>query len=124
MENKLEHAKNILIEYKQEHIIQLLEKTQGTKREKIIDKILSIDFDELKNLYERAKQHLNIETSVLEPVTAVCTERLHKETIDSYIKAGVEIVSANKFAAVTMAGRARNKIRQYQPKGNIEDGTS
>ena len=111
MENKIEKAKKLLETYDQEHIIPLLQKTQGIERERTADRILSIDFEELKELYERAKMPLDIDTSILEPCDAINPNRLTKRLIDSYIKEGVEIITNNKFAVVTMAGGQGTRLR-------------
>ena len=118
MKDKIEQARNILKEYSQEHIIQLLEKCSGSKKEEIIDKILSIDFTELENLYEMAQKPLDIDISILEPVNALKKEKLSAETIASYYETGTEVILKNKFAVVTMAGGQGTRLRVKQSQRN------
>ena len=111
MKDKIKEAKDILKKYSQEHIIQLIEKHTGEKQEEIIEKILAIDFDELKSLYEMAQKPLDIDISILEPVNALKKEKLSAETIASYCDLGIDVVSKNKYAVVTMAGGQGTRLR-------------
>ncbi len=49
--DKMQDAINILKEYKQEHIIKLLEKLDDEKRERLIKQINSIDFNHIIELF-------------------------------------------------------------------------
>ena len=113
MENKLEFAKEILSKYEQEHIMQLINRFDGEKQERIVDSVLSIDFEELKSLYEKAKEPLYIDESNLEPVTSLIKDKLPKQVIDSYIEAGESVVKGCKYAVVTMAGGQGTRLRKY-----------
>jgi len=112
MKNKEELAIDILKKYSQEHIVQLIEKqSEDKKREEVIDKILSIDFSELEDLYEQTLKPLDIDTSEIEPVIALKKDKLSQEEVDSYIRAGRDVVIGNKFAVVTMAGGQGTRLR-------------
>jgi len=111
MESKVMQTKDILKKYKQEHIIRLIEKQAKSKQEEISDKILSIDFDELESLYKEAKKTLDIDTSQIEPITALKPDKLPPEIVNSYISAGRDIVIGNKYSVVTMAGGQGTRLR-------------
>ena len=108
MENKYNKAKEILKKYKQEHIIKFIDKSSAETRDKLIDQVLNIDFEELKKLYESTFEDIYVELEELNPVTAVKPERLSNKELEDYKKIGTDIIKSNKFAVSTMAGRARN----------------
>jgi len=87
MEDRIEQAKKILNKYNQGHVIQLIEKHSGSMQEEILNQILSIDFDELDELYKRAAESVEIDTSTLEPITAIFSEMLSEEERKSYVAA-------------------------------------
>ena len=74
----------------------------------MIDQILSIDFEEIEELYELTQKPIEIDLSELEPITALNPERLPKKTYNEYISIGEEIVKNRKLAVVILAGGQRN----------------
>ena len=98
---------DILKKYNQEHIIKLIDKSNSENKRKLINQVLNIDFEELKELYEKTFEELYIDLEELHPITGVKPEKLSKEELESYQKVGEDIIKKNKFAVATMAGRSR-----------------
>ncbi len=108
MNTNFEEAKKILEINNQTHIIPFLE---DGKNDELIDQILKIDFEELKELYDKTKENNTVKKDDLSPITALNPNKLSKDELDEIEKNGEDIVRNNKFAVSTMAGRTRNKIR-------------
>lgn len=106
--NKLKQVEDILKKYEQEHVIRILNKLEGEKKEQLINQILSIDFDELEELYQTIYEDIYTNLGIINPITALNPDDLIDEEIDKYICKGVEVVKNNKFAVATMAGRTRD----------------
>lgn len=111
MENKYNKAKDILKRYKQEHILKYLDNLDEERKKRLISQILKIDFEELKELYEKTFDNLYVDLEELEPISGVNPDRLSKEELEKYEKIGTEIIKNNKFAVCTMAGGQGTRLR-------------
>ena len=107
MEEKLEKVKEILKEQNQEQILNY--PTQN--KEELMDKILTINFEQLNKLYEKAIKKEEIKEAKIEPISYVDKEELSKEDREIYKELGEKIIKEGKYAVVTMAGGQRNKTR-------------
>ena len=113
MDNKYNEAKEILKKYKQEHIIEFIDKSNEETKNKLIEQVLKIDFEELKELYEKTFEELYVNLEELQPIAGVNPDRLSNEEIKKYKKIGVEIIKNNKFAVSTMAGGQGTRLRTF-----------
>ena len=104
-------AKEILKEYKQEHIIEIIDKSDIETKNKIINQVINIDFEELKELYDKTFESLYVDLEELLPIAGVNPERLTSEVLENYIKVGTDIIKSNKFAVATMAGGQGTRLR-------------
>lgn len=111
MEDNYIKAKEILKKYKQEHIIEFIDKSDEGIKDKLIEQVLRIDFDELKELYDKTFEDLYVDLEELQPITGFNPDRLAKEELEEYIKVGTEIIKSNKFAVATMAGGQGTRLR-------------
>jgi len=111
MKENLKKAKEILKKYHQDHIVHTLDKLEDEKQEEMIDQILSIDFEELEELYELAQKPVEIELSELEPITALNPKRLSKKVYDEFKIIGAEAVRDKKLAVVILAGGQGTRLR-------------
>ena len=109
----------LLENYGQEHIIEVLKKKTGEEKEKLIEQILSISFEQLADLYRKAKQIPELENDKIENIPYVDGQKLSKEEIENYEKIGTEKIKNGHYAVVTMAGGQRNKIRASWTKRNV-----
>ena len=55
MEEKLLMVKEKLAKYGQEHLLNFYDEISEEKKNQLLDEILMMDFNQLKNLYEMAK---------------------------------------------------------------------
>jgi len=108
MENK---AKEILKQYKQEHIIEVINKSNMIIKDKLINQVLNIDFEELKALYEKTFEDIYVDLEELQPIAGVNPDRLTSEELTNYKKIGSDIIKSNKFAVATMAGGQGTRLR-------------
>ena len=55
MEEKLSMVKELLAKYGQEHLLQCYDKFSDEQKNKLLDDILTLDFNQVQNLYESTK---------------------------------------------------------------------
>lgn len=111
MENKEKQAKDILKRYKQEHIINWIDKAEEETKQEIINQVLTIDFEELKTLYDKTQMERAKKQSKIQPIVAIDKERMNKEDRDIYQNLGEDVLRRGKFAVVTMAGGQGTRLR-------------
>ena len=117
-----EEAKKVLQKYGQEHILNSYERLNEEKKEKLLNQIASIDFEQMLNLYENTKKEIEFKDSKIEPIPAVNAETLSIEEKEKYKKIGEEIIKNGKLAAVTMAGGQGTRLGHNGPKGTYDLG--
>ena len=65
MDSSLEEVKTILKKYNQEHLLNGYDKLDENKQKKLLEQILNIDFELIKNLYENTEKDLiNIDDKI------------------------------------------------------------
>lgn len=104
-------AIEILEKYNQHHIIEHLKKLNENDKEKLINQIKEIDFDEITNLYENTKIKREKRNAKIEPLHTTITNKIEQAQKNEYITAGEKILKENKFAVVTMAGGQGTRLR-------------
>ena len=117
-----EEAKKVLQKYGQEHILNFYERLNEEKKEKLLNQIATIDFEQMLNLYENTKKEIEFKDSKIEPIPAVNAETLSIEEKEKYKKIGEEIIKNGKLAAVTMAGGQGTRLGHNGPKGTYDLG--
>ena len=111
MREKLKQAEEILKQHHQEHIIPWISALEIKKQEEIIEQILSIDFEELEELYDLAGKPAQIDLCELEPIAALNPKRLPKKVYEEYKAIGEETVRSRKLAVVILAGGQGTRLR-------------
>lgn len=111
MNNSYQKAIEILNKYKQSHIIKFMNRTDEESRKKIIEQVLRIDFEELKELQKKTDEALYVDLEELQPITALNPDRIENAVIEEYKKIGEEIIKSNKYAVATMAGGQGTRLR-------------
>ena len=124
MNSKYSEAKKIVEKYGQQHLLNFYDKLTEDKKEKLLDQILSIDFEQVKKLYDNIQNHTEKKDNIIEPI-----EYLDKSKIDIKEKnhlddIGKEIIKEGKLAAVTMAGGQGTRLGFNGPKGTYDIGLS
>lgn len=111
MENK---AKEILKQYNQDHIIRFMDKLDSDTRNKLINQVLNIDFDELRELYNETLRKTYINLPNIKPIKPIKSNELTKEEKEKFEKIGIDVIKSNKFAVVTMAGGQGTRLRTFR----------
>ena len=111
MEKNYNKAKEILEKYKQEHIIEFIDKSDINIKNQLINQVLNIDFEEIKELYEKTFDDIFVDLEELHPISGVNPDKLTKQELDDYEKIGEDIIRKNKFAVATMAGGQGTRLR-------------
>lgn len=114
--------KNVLKNYKQEHVILAYERLNDNDKEKLLEQVGRIDFEQLKNLYEIAKSVPVFGDSVIEPIGYEDSLKLSKEQKEKYLAEGERLIRAGKLAVVTMAGGQGTRLGHNGPKGTFDLG--
>ena len=69
MKANFKKAEDILTKYHQEHLLQFYDELSNEQQEYLVNQILSINFDEIINLYEKSKLTSTISTEYIEPIS-------------------------------------------------------
>ena len=110
----------ILRKYNQNHIVKLLEKLNGEKKEELIKQIQEIDFHQIIELYDNTKKEIEIKESKIEPLEYLDKAKLNQAKKDEFNKLGEESVRAGEYAVVTMAGGQGTRLGHKGPKGTFK----
>jgi len=111
MEEKLDQVKKLLEKHNQTHLLINYENLSDEKKEILLDQILTIDFEEMEDLYAQTKQKIELGDSEIEPVEAVKKSKLTNEEKLKYQEIGNKIMHEGKYAVVTMAGGQGTRLR-------------
>ena len=114
MENKYSIAKEILQKNKQNHIIEFIDRLDNKSKDRLIDQVLSIDFEELKELYNKTFEEIYVDLEELHPIAGVNPNKLTNQELENYEKIGTDIIKNKKFAVVTMAGGQGTRLRTFR----------
>ncbi|MBQ3414010.1 MAG: UTP--glucose-1-phosphate uridylyltransferase [Clostridia bacterium] len=116
----LEKAESILREYKQEHIIKLIEKLDEEKKNELVGQILKIDFNQIHELYENTKKQIEFKEKKIEPISYLDKAKLSEEQTKKFNDIGREIIEKGEYAVVTMAGGQGTRLGHTGPKGTFK----
>lgn len=110
----------ILKQYKQEHIINLLNKLEGKQKEELIEQINNIDFHQIMELYENTKKEIEIKENKIESVAYLDKEKLTKSDKERFDELGERTIVSGQYAVVTMAGGQGTRLGHTGPKGTFK----
>lgn len=119
MQNKLEQAINILEKNNQLQVAKLIKVLNKEKQEKLVNQVLSIDFEQLNNLYHKATQKPEILEKKIEHIKYIDKNKLSEEELNLYKSEGEKIIKNNQYAVVTMAGGQGTRLGHKGPKGSF-----
>lgn len=115
-----DEAISILKQYKQNHIIKLLEKLEGKQKENLVEQINKIDFHQIMELYENTKKEIKLKNYNIEPVDYLDKEKLSKNEKEILDQLGEKLIKCNQYAVVTMAGGQGTRLGHTGPKGTFK----
>ena len=66
-----EEANNIINKYGQEHLLYGYEKLEDSEKQKLVNQIMNIDFDQINNLFKNIKNDTKKEKEKIEPIAYI-----------------------------------------------------
>ena len=118
--DKAAEAMEILKQYDQEHVIDLLNKLDQEKRQELLEQINKIDFHQIMELYDNTKKEIEIKENKIESISYLDKERLTKEQKNEFDMIGEEVIRNGQYAVVTMAGGQGTRLGHTGPKGTFK----
>lgn len=120
MYNKLQKVSDILEKYNQKHLIQFYDELDDNQKEALLNQILSINFQEIFDLYDASMLPENFSLKDLSPLEYVEKSNFSEEEIRFYSNIGENLIKQNSFAVVTMAGGQGTRLGYKGPKGTYK----
>ena len=122
MEDDYLTVKEKLTKYNQMHLLNSYETMEQEKKEKLIDQIKKIDFEQINELYKNANRKVEFGDAVIEPINYVEKSKMEEAEINKYEQIGAKIIKEGKYAVVTMAGGQGTRLGHKGPKGTFDLG--
>lgn len=123
MDEKFKKFKLAVAQFGQEQLLDaynMLEKTQ--EKEDFLDESLTIDYNQVKTLYEESKKIQGSTVAKIEPINYIDKSKMTKEEYTEYENIGIQEIKAGKLAVVTMAGGQGTRLGHSGPKGTYDLG--
>ena len=117
-----EEALKKLTKYGQEHLLNRYEYLDEEKKEKIINQIKHIDFDQTVELFNIATKSIKKPDGEITNIEYVDKSKLSKEEYNKYYEIGAKEIQEGKYAVVTMAGGQGTRLGYVAPKGTFKIG--
>lgn len=117
-----QEMKKMLEDYGQEHVLLSYDRLDESGKEKLMHQIETINFEEVKELYELTKKKKEFKDMKLEPIRATVAEELSFEEIKKISFKGEKLIREGKFAVVMMAGGQGTRLGHNGPKGTFDFG--
>ena len=118
--DKTQNVMELLKVYNQEHVINLLEKLKGNKKEELIEQLIKIDFHQIKELYDNTKKEIEIKENKIEEISYLDKAKLKYEQREEFDTLGEDIIRKGQYAVVTMAGGQGTRLGYPGPKGTFK----
>lgn len=117
-----EEALKKLKKYGQEHLLCRYKYLDEEKKEKIINQIKNIDFDQVIDLFNITSKSIKDPSGEVTSIDYVDKSKLTPEEYKKYYDAGKKEIEAGKYAVVTMAGGQGTRLGYVAPKGTFKIG--
>ena len=118
--DKTQDIISLLSKYNQTHIIDLLNKLEGEKKQELIEQINNIDFEKIMELYDNTKKEIEIKENKIEAIPYFDKEKLDKNQKDKWDEIGESIIRNGEYAVITMAGGQGTRLGHTGPKGTFK----
>ena len=122
MDEKYQAVKEYLEKYHQEKVLKNYERMSEEDKVKLLDQILTIDLEQIDELYKSTQKKISFANDKIEPIDYVDKSKLSEEEYKKYETLGVEAIKAGKYAVVTMAGGQGTRLGHNAPKGTFKLG--
>ena len=117
-----EEAQKKLQKYGQEQVLNRYKYLSDEKKEKLINQIKNIDFDQIKELFDITQKSVKKIDGEISSINFVDKSKLSKEEYEKYYDIGSRIIKDGKYAVVTMAGGQGTRLGYVAPKGTFKIG--
>ena len=111
-----------LEKYGQEHLLARYGYLNNEKKDKIINQIKNIDFDQAIELFNIVTKSIKKPDGEFSNIEYVDKSKLSREEYNNYYKIGKEQIEQGKYAVVTMAGGQGTRLGYVAPKGTFKIG--
>ena len=115
-------AEELLKKYNQEHILNFFEELSEKEKQELLNQIENMNFEQINELYNLTRKTPTFDEQKIEPMEYVDKSKLNNEELEKYAKIGEEVICANQFAVVTMAGGQGTRLGHEGPKGTYDLG--
>ena len=123
MDEKLKQVKQILEKNGQEQLLDEYNRlTDENEKQQFLDNVLTIDFNQVKTLYENCKEKPEFVESDIKPIDFVDKTKLTNADYEKYESLGLKEIKNGKLAVVTMAGGQGTRLGHTGPKGTFDLG--
>ena len=120
MDSSLRKAKNILVKYNQEHLLQFYNSLNDSEKNILVNQILNIDFEKILDLYNNSKIYNKCSIGMISPLKHINKSNISKDEYNKYVSIGENFIQKSRFAVVTMAGGQGTRLGIKGPKGTFE----
>ena len=117
-----EEAQKKLQKYGQEQVLNRYKYLSDEKKEKLINQIKNIDFDQIKELFDITHKSVKKIDGEISSINFVDKSKLSKEEYEKYYNIGSKIIKDGKYAVVTKAGGEGTRLGYVAPKGTFKIG--
>ena len=100
MDEKYMAAEEVLKKYGQEHLLSQYEKLSEENKSKLLDEILTLDFNQIEELYKRINQTVDFANSKIEPIGYTDKSAMSDNELKHYEEIGLKAIKEGKLAAV------------------------
>ena len=113
MDSKLDQATEILKKHKQEQLLSFYDELEDNQKELLLDQLLSIDFDQMRSLYEKSFIEGSLEKNIshlpyVDKSQLTPTQKIHFKHI------GLESLRRGEFAVITLSGGQRHETWTFR----------
>ena len=122
MEEKYLAAEEKVKKYGQEHLLSQYNKLKEEKKAQLLNEILTLDFQQIEELYKRINTTVDFNNSKIEPINYTDKSSLSEQELKKYEEIGLKQIKEGKLAVVTMAGGQGTRLGHSGPKGTFDIG--
>ena len=109
-----------LEKYGQNHIVKIMEKLTDDEKEKLVNQIEELDFENIEHLYKALTSEKNNISANIEPISALKKNKLSLQELEEINDLGKHVVISNEFAVATMSGGQGTRLGYSKPKGTFK----
>ena len=122
MDEKYMAAEEVLKKYGQEHLLSQYEKLSEENKSKLLDEILTLDFNQIEELYKRINQTVDFANSKIEPIGYTDKSAMSDNELKHYEEIGLKAIKEGKLAAVIcvedpLREEAADAVRELKEAG-------